>query len=159
MRGLNLFLLATIWLIIILIATIFISAKSEVANQILKKIMFSNKSYAKHIEVKTYILNDKQLADLFTNLDKSPIQLPVDNYRIGSNQYFLIRVKNLSNRHAWGTLSCKVRCIHRPFKIPILSINDHFCDTIICVSGTVIAKAKNSEFPDMSYEWDELYTK
>ncbi len=124
-----------------------------------KKLLFSNKKYAKQIEVKTYILTQEQVAKLFKEPNKDPVQLTVEGLNKSDKNYFIVRVKNLGELHAWGVLSCKVRCIHEPFKIPIFTNRNQFCDSVIDISGTVIAEAKNSPYPDMSYEWSELYTK
>ena len=126
---------------------------------VVEKMLFSNKGYAKQIEVKTYVLTQEQVSELFKKPSKNPIQLTVDELeKITMKIYFVVRVKNLGQLHAWGTLSCKVRCIHNPFKIPVLSIKDEFCDNIMCIFGIAIAKGQNSEYPDISYEWSELYT-
>ncbi len=149
------------WLLIVLIpiALVPFALKADLT----KKLLFSNKNYAKQIEVKTYILTQEQVAKLFKEPDKEPMQLTVDELgkatRETKKRYFVVRVKNLGELHAWGVLSCKVRCIHEPFKIPIFTNRNQFCDSVIDISGTVIAEAKNSPYPDMSYEWSELYTK
>ena len=148
------------WLIVlILIAIIPFTLRANMT----KKLLFSNKSYAKQIEVKTYVLTQEQVAQLFKESDEAPIQLTVNELdkatRETKKRYFVARVKNLGESHSWGVLSCKVRCIHEPFKIPIFTIRNQFCDSVIDISGTVIAEATNSSYPDISYEWSELYTK
>ncbi|NGX49753.1 MAG: hypothetical protein K940chlam5_01357 [Candidatus Anoxychlamydiales bacterium] len=146
-----------LWLLtaLILIAMIPFVLKADLT----KKLLFSNKGYAKQIEVKTYVLTQEQVAQLFTDPNKEPIQLTVEELNKSDKNYFIVRVKNLGDIHAWGVLSCKARTVHNPFKIPIITIKDQFCDSVICLSGVVIAEAKNSLYPDMSYEWSELYTK
>ncbi|NGX32271.1 MAG: hypothetical protein K1060chlam4_00312 [Candidatus Anoxychlamydiales bacterium] len=124
-----------------------------------KTLLFSNKGYAKQIEVKTYILTQEQVAQLFKEPNKEPIQWTVNELNKSDKNYFIVRVKNLGDLHAWGVLSCKARTVHKPFKIPIITIKDQFCDNIICFSGVVIAEATNSSYPDITYEWSELYTK
>lgn len=148
-----------ITLIVVAIATIIV-LKTDIANKIVMKVLFSNKSYAKNIEVKTYVLTQDQVVDLFKYPEKAPEQIPAEKLnKIGLKSYFVVRVRNLGTLHAWGTLSCKVRCIHKPFKIPIISIEKQFCDNIICVIGVFIAETKSGPYPEMSYKWSELYTK
>lgn len=155
------------WLIVATIAVVIVAIvvvlKTDIANPLVFRVLFSNKRYAKNIEVKTYVLTQDQVADLFKYPDKEPEQLQVKVFYkveiVQKPRYFVVRVKNLGNRHAWGTLSCKVRCIHKPFKIPIISIGAQFCNYIICIEGVAISEAKNSPYPDMSYKWSELYTK
>ena len=147
-------------IVVVIAAIVVVVFKTDVANKIVFKVLFSNKRYAKKIEVKTYVLTQDQVADLFKYPEKEPIQIPSEKLnKIGLKSSFVVRVRNLGNRHAWGILSCEMRCIHKPFKIPIISIGKQFCDYIICVEGIVIAEAKNSLFPDISYKWSELYTK
>jgi hypothetical protein len=141
--------------IFLLIVLILVVLKTDIIN----KILFSNKTYAKNIEVKTYILTQEQVAELFKDSDKEPIQLTVQELNKNNINYFVLRVKNLSNSHAWGTVSCKARTIHKPFKIPIFTIKNQFSNNILDIRGTVIAEAFNSSYPDISYEWSELYTK
>ncbi|NGX49755.1 MAG: hypothetical protein K940chlam5_01359 [Candidatus Anoxychlamydiales bacterium] len=128
-----------------------------------KKLLFSNKSYAKQIEVKTYVLTQEQVAQLFKEPNKDPIQLTVNELgkatRETKKRYFVVRARNLGDLHAWGILSCKVRYIREPLKIPMISIRDQFCDYIICVTGFIISPQDDSPYPDISYEWSELYTK
>ena len=153
----------TIGVIAILAITAYIVLNTTIANKLVIKVLFSNKRYAKNIEVKTYVLTQEQVSDLFKYPNRKPIQLTVDELDKATSEtkkrYFVARVKNLGNRHAWGTLSCKVRCIRDPLKIPVISIREHFCDHIICITGFIISSKKDSPYPDMSYEWSELYTK
>ena len=126
---------------------------------VVDKLLFSNKGYAKQIEVKTYILTQEQVAELFKEPNKEPIQLTVEELNKNDKNCFVVRVKNLGERHAWGVLSCTARTINKPFKIPIISIKNQFCDSVLSIIGVVIAETENSPYPDISYKWSELYTK
>jgi hypothetical protein len=101
------------------------------------RLMFSDKAYAKHIEVKTYILTDKQSADLLADSSQEPTQLFASELARFSKLYLVVRVKNLGNKNAWGTLACSVPRIWDPIKIPIISIRDDFCNYLICLEGTL----------------------
>ena len=146
-----------IWMILVVMIVLLIPFMLKA--DLTKKILFSNKGYAKEIEVKTYILTQQQMGDLFNHPYIEPKQLSVKELNnINYRNYFVVRIKNLGKRHAWGVLSCKVRCIHEPFEIPIISITKDFCDNVICITGIAVAPAENSIYPSMFYEWSELYT-
>ncbi len=145
------------WLLIglILIAIVPFALRADLT----KKLLFSNKSYAKQIEVKTYILTQEQVAKLFKDPNKDLIQLSIDKLHSIKNSYFIIRIKNLGKSHAWGVLSCKVPGINDPLKISIPTINKSFCDYVICISGIFVSYNESSPYPIVTYEWSELYTK
>ena len=140
---------------LILIAIVPFALRADMT----KKLLFSNKGYAKQIEVKTYILTQEQVAKLFKEPDKAQMQLTVDELHSIKNIYFIIRIKNLGKSHAWGILSCKVPGIYAPLKISIPTINKSFCDYVICISGFFVSYNESSPYPIISYEWSELYTK
>ena len=124
------------------------------------KILFSNKGYAKEIEVKTYILTQQQMGDLFNHPDIVPKQLSVKELNnIDFKNYCVIRVKNLGERHAWGILSCKIPGINGIVKVEIPCIKEYYCDYVVCLSSVRILHNDKSAYPLISYEWSELYTK
>lgn len=150
----------TIGVVAVVAITVYLVLNTTVANKLVIKVLFSNKRYAKNIEVKTYVLTQEQMVDLFKYPDREPVQLPAEKFnKIGLQQYFVVRVKNLGNRTAWGTLSCKVPGLHRYTLIKIPCIRKYYCDYVICISDFYISSAKDSIYPDMSYKWSELYTK
>ena len=116
----------------------------------IKKILFSNKSYAKQIEVKAYILTQEQIAELFRNPNKEPNLFTYKELDTlaRDKKYCVFRVENLGELNAWGVLA---------FKMP--SIQKYFCDYLVCISGISVASGENSPYPILTYEWDELYTK
>jgi len=125
-------------------------------------MLFSNKGYAKQIEVKTYILTQKQVVQLFETPNKEPVQLTINELNKISNEnknrYVVVRVKNLGNVYAWGVLSCKTG-LRTPVPIGIPSIKSTYSDYVICISGIFIAPSEQSIHPATNYEWTELYTK
>ena len=143
---------------LILIAIVPFALRADMT----KKLLFSNKGYAKQIEVKTYILTQEQVAQLFKEPNKMPIQLTVDELNKISNEtknrYIVIRVKNLGNLHAWGVLSCKTG-LRNPIMIGIPSIKNTYSDYVICISGIFITSSEQNIYPATEYEWPELYTK
>lgn len=123
------------------------------------RMLFSDKAYAKQIEVKVYILTHGQAADLLANPSKEPVQLLSSELSKFSKFYLVVRVRNLGNKHAWGTLACSVPCIWEPVKIPIISLYEDFSNYLICIDGTSVAMSYENFIPKLSFEWDQLYTK
>ncbi len=128
--------LKTLILCLIFIAPLSVFAEM---NGLLKWFLFSDKAYASQIEVKAYILTEQQSADLLANPSVEPIQLIGAELSKSTTKYLVVRVKNLGNKHAWGTLACTVRGVWNPIKIPIISIERNFCSYLICLAGTSVA--------------------
>lgn len=124
-----------------------------------EKFLFSDKAYAKQIEVKAYILTEKQSADLLFDPSKEPIQLLASELAQSSKLYLVVRVRNLGNKHVWGTLACSVPRVWHPIKVPTISIRDDFCNYLICLEGFCVAYSDEKFIPKITYEWDQLYTK
>lgn len=126
---------------------------------IVERFFFSDKAYAKHIEVKAYILTEKQSADLLADPSNEPTQLLSSELAKFPKLYLVARVKNLGNKHAWGTLACSVPRIWHPIKVPTISIHDDFCNYLICLEGFSVAYSDEIFTPKITFEWDQLYTK
>jgi hypothetical protein len=125
----------------------------------IERFFLSDKTYAKHIEVKAYILTDKQSADLLDTPLKEPTQLLASDLAKFPKKYLVVRIKNLGKKHAWGTLACSVPRIWNPIKIPAISIHDDFCNYLICLEGLAVAESHENFMPKITFEWDQLYTK
>ena len=123
-----------------------------------ERFLFSDKAYAKHIEVKAYILTESQSADLLADPSREPTQLLASELSQFLKLYLVVRVRNLGGKHAWGTLACSVPRIWHPIKIPAISIRDDFCNYLICLEGFYVAGSDENFLPKLSFEWDELYT-
>ena len=126
---------------------------------IFERFLFSDKAYAKHIEVKAYILTEKQSADLLADPSKEPIQLLASELANFPQKYLVIRVKNLGNKHAWGTLACAVPRVWHPIKVPTINIHDDFCNYLICLEGSYVAGSDENFTPKITFDWYQLYTK
>ena len=129
------------------------------ALNVFTRFLFSNKAYAKNIEVKAYILTNIQASALLADPSKEPTQFIGRELAKFPKQYLVVRVRNLGNSHAWGTLACSVPGIWDPLKIPIISIRKDFCDYLICVEGISVSYSHHTYAPNITYEWDKLYTK
>jgi len=126
---------------------------------VVKKMLFSNKGYAKQIEVKTYVLTQEQVVDLFKNQDKMPELLTVKELNKINKLYLVARIKNLGEMHAWGILNCKIPNVGIPIKMSFINITKYDCDCMICLGSPALYQENNDLPPDISYEWSELYTK
>ena len=132
-----------------------------VKTDLMSKILFSNKSYAKNIEVKTYILTQEQVTELFKESEKEPVLLTAKELNTieKEKRYCVIKLKNLNNLHAWGVLSCKIPGINGKVLVEIPCIRNYYCNYIICISGCYVSTAENSLYPEIYYKWSKLYTK
>ena len=125
----------------------------------IERLFLSDKAYAKHIEVKIYILTESQSAHLLADPSKEPVQLLASELADFLKTYLVVRVRNLGNKNAWGTLACSVPRIWVPINIPVINIRDDFCNYLICLEGSSVAYSDENFFPKLSFKWDELYTK
>lgn len=150
-------LLRSKWLFLFFFALLPFSLKADMS--LWNRMLFSDKGYAKHIKVKVYILTDGQAADLLANPSKEPVQLLASELSKFPVKYLVARVRNLGNKHAWGTLACSVPCIWEPVKVPILCIYKDFTNYLICIEGFAVAESYENFIPKLTCEWDQLYTK
>ena len=122
-------------------------------------LFYSDKDYANQIEVQTFILTPSQAATLLANPSEKPIQLIGNDLSQSRKIYLVTRVRNLGNKHAWGVLDCTVPAINGPVKIPIASIQKQFCAYLICIDRTLVALSHEMFAPEVTFIWDQLYTK
>jgi hypothetical protein len=146
---------------ILILCTLFASPLSAYAemNIFMKWLLFSDKGYAKEIEVKAYILTEKQSAELLANPSIEPVQLLASELADRSPKYLVVRVKNMGEKHAWGTLACSIPRVWNPIKIPIITMEENFCNYLISVDGIAVAFKDETYLPKITFEWDQLYTK
>ena len=136
----------------------FFFAPQLKASNFIERWFFSDKAYAKQIEVKTYILTDSQASALLADPSKEPVPLIGKELSKFPKRYLAARVRNLGELHACGTLVCSVPGIWDPIKIPITRIDDDFCDYLICVEGASVTCSHETFAPKVTFEWDQLYT-
>lgn len=121
--------------------------------------LFSDKSYAKEIEVKAYIITREQACAALCDPPEQPIQLDKKGL-YGHKTYLFLQVRNTGKKHAWGTLACSVPSYHVPIKVPIFDINNpKNYNTYLLHLGSLMLVPSETGIPKISVEWDELYTK
>lgn len=123
------------------------------------RILFSDKSYAKEIEVKAYIITGEQACAALCNPPQKPTQL--DKKELGGNKtYLFLQVRNTGKKHAWGTLACKVPRYHIPIKVPVDDLdNPKNYNIYLLHLGSLAFFPNETGTPEISIKWDELYTK
>jgi hypothetical protein len=121
------------------------------------RIMFSDKAYAKEIEVKAYIITQEQACTALCDPQQEVIQL--SKKELGGNKtYLFLKVKNMSNKHAWGTLACKVPRYHGPIKVSVGDLDNQKNYNIYLLHlGSLAFIPSSTGIPEISVEWDELY--
>ncbi len=62
-------------------------------------VLFSDKAYAKEIEVKAYIITQEQACAALCDPPQQPTQLD-KNSLIGKKKYLFLQVKNTGKKHA-----------------------------------------------------------
>jgi len=127
------------WIVLLLIFIMPFALKAGMV----EKMLFSNKEYAKQVEVKTYILTQEQVADLFKNPGKTPVLLTIDNLNKIDKLYLVLRLRNLGRMHAWGIINCKVPNIGIPIKISLVNIREYYCDYVICLGSPALYQENN----------------
>lgn len=120
--------------------------------------MLSNLGYAKHIEVRCYLVNREQLSELFWEKNKEIIQL--SNDKLYSNDvYLLVRCKNKGKYAAFGDLHCFIPNRGSPISIDIAELTaqmESYHDCVIYVENGLIHR--DNKLTQIKYEWDCLYT-
>lgn len=122
-------------------------------------VLFSDKAYAKEIEVKAYIITQEQACAALCDPPQQPTQLSnKDLY--GEKTYLFLQVKNTGKKHAWGILACKVPRYHDPIKVDISDLdNPKNYNTYLLHLGVIVLTNSKPDMPKISVQWDELYTK
>ena len=123
------------------------------------RVIFSDKSYAKEIEVKAYIITREQACVALCDPTQEPTQL--DKKELGGNKtYLFLQVRNTGKKHAWGTLACKVPRYHIPIKVDISDLdNSKNYNIYLLHLGSLAFVPSETGVPKISVQWDELYTK
>lgn len=122
-------------------------------------VLFSDKSYAKKIEVKAYIITREQARAALSDPPEQPTQLDKKDL-VGKKKYLFLQVRNTGKKHAWGILACSVPGYHVPIKVSIFDINNPENYNIYLLHlGLLGFLPSETGAPKIAVEWDELYTK
>ena len=124
--------------------------------------IYSDRNYAKQIEIKPYLLNDEQVAHMFAHPDEE-IQQPTQMYLSRRNSNLVLRIKNHGEAHAWGTLSWQLADYGwQKFDIDRLppanpSQGEKFYDFVIPMD---IVVSFDDDLPPhkITTKWNSLYT-
>lgn len=150
----NFFLKSVVALLMLLLPQI---AKADM--NFIERVLFSDKSYAKEIEVKAYIITQEQACAALCDPPQQPTQLEKKDL-VGKKKYLFLQVRNTGKKHAWGTLACKVPSFHAPIKVDIGGLdNPKNYNIYLLHLGSLGFLPSETGIPKISVEWDELYTK
>jgi hypothetical protein len=141
--------------------TVLIPQIAQADMDFLDRILFSDKSYTNEMEVKGYIITQEQACTTLSDPTQEIRQL--DNKELyRKNTYLFLKVRNNGQKHAWGTLACKVPTYHYPIKISIFGVgrsDRHSYSTYLIQLGSLLLTQNDAGMPSIKIEWDELYTK
>lgn len=120
--------------------------------------LLTDKGYAKHMEVQTYIVTKNQINILFSK--GKIVQKLNKDFNEQDENYLVVRVKNKGDRYAIGTLKCRVPNCDRPIMITVVSTHgrkDSPYQTWVVPLGD-IAIDITEKITRISCSWDDLYT-
>ena len=123
--------------------------------------IYSDRGYAKKIEVKAYLLNDQQVLEMLTHPENDVVQPPQKDLHL-KNANVVLRLKNHGGGSAWGTFAWRIGNDQQWAKIDIelppsyVKHAKRFSDFIIPVDIVVLF---NNEDPpkEIQTKWDSLY--
>lgn len=120
--------------------------------------ILSDPGYAKHIEVKCYLVTREQLAKVFANGNETVVQKTnKDLYH--QDLFLLVRCRNRGKYVAAGTLNCCPPNFASFIPIEVVRMqpmNPAYHDCVIYIGSAI--GFSNDELPKIKYEWDCLYT-
>ncbi len=154
------------WCRIVLISLIGLAVFFEIYDTIrgkkvlfLERWLFSNRGYAKEMEIKTYLLTDEELAWFLSHQDEE-IKQPSQKDLYNKNINLLLRIKNHKGAAAWGSLAWKTG--YHSWQIlqvgGLSGYDKKFADFVIPIG---IQPVLNSDEPpeEVRVKWLSLYTK
>ncbi len=142
-------------ILIVLIACL--SMKANLGADIIKTLLFSDKSYARSIETHAWITTAAQVSEAFTK-QEDPMQLPYRELH-GKYIYLVVRLKNLEAYFADGTLEITCPGIGN-FSIGGICLDpklDQYEYYVIPLGNTVFGQNELDNKPQFSFKWKKLY--
>ena len=125
----------------------------------LERWLFSNRGYAKKMEIRTYLLTDEQVALVLSHPNEDITQ-PSQKNLYNKNINLLLRIKNHKGAAAWGSLAWKTG--YHSWQIlqvgGLSGYDKKFADFVIPIG---IQPVLNSDEPpeEVRVKWLSLYTK
>ena len=119
---------------------------------------FSDRGYAKNIEIKSYILTDEQAAWVLAHPEEE-VKQPTQKELYLKPVNIVIRIKNKS--YAWGTLAYRFKnhnwnCIDVDFSRPS-KIEEQYYNFVL-PKGILIADNSDEVPENVQIHWESLYT-
>lgn len=125
--------------------------------------IFSNKQYSENLIIQSRFTSKEKLNALIndTNEDLSAIPNETVSELRSKYTYIFVRIRNIGNYAAWGTLSCQIVTRNSVnFYIPIIGPGtarwNHY---IIANDGIIFPSNFAKKVPDVKCSWNELFTK
>jgi hypothetical protein len=154
-------------LALVLAAFLFFEIKDTISGKkdfFLVRMLFSDRGYAKKIDVKPYLLNDQQVIQLLIH-PQDEIQQPPQKDLYLKNVNVVLRIVNHGGVHSWGTLAYSIDGGTNWFEIDLKSIpppdsalNKQVYDYVIPIGVAVLFDNDNPP-EEIKYKWFSLYTK
>ncbi len=141
------------------VTLIFIPHMAEAGMNLINRMLYADPDYAHEIEIKAYIITEEQTCSAMGDPQQEPTQLS-KKCLYGHSTYLFLQVRNIGKKHAWGILACTVPSYHVPLDVPIFNLNSSEEYSIYLIHLGVVTPVPNKPgFPELSFEWKELYTK
>jgi len=124
---------------------------------LLSKLSFSDKKYAKNIEVQTYLVTRDQVAEVFSR-EKTEVTQKVNQDLYGREVFLLVRCKNTGEYAVFGALKCEIENLNTPITVNIADLPakmNRFHDCVIYMGNGFVPN--DGQILNVSYSWKELY--
>jgi hypothetical protein len=126
------------------------------------RIYLSDKKYANHIIVKTYLVTIDQLSEYFNSKENRAIrQLKNADLNKGGDIYLVVECKNIGEKgYAFGEIRFKIKGMNVTIPVSCLSMSGNMKSFVNCAVVNLggLAVADNEETPSITYYWENLYT-
>lgn len=120
--------------------------------------IFSNKSYKGQIKIRAYLMNSEQICSDILKDNTENIEQKTYQELEQDAIYLVVQLKNTGGVGAWGMLKTEIYGRGPNVFIPVLTPNmDNWNNYIISLAG--LAWPRKGGMPNITIEWDKLYTK
>ena len=151
--------------IILFIILLFLVSFTQIATAgFIEKLIFSNKSYAKHIDTEGYILTNRKIIEILKG--KIPSEINLDSYgniknakKQGEEIYLFVRIRNNGNKAAWGELEGKFSSRKATIIINFIHMGSKWNHYIIPLDAMIWPNKEDNKIPNVNFSWNSLYAK